>query len=140
MAARTGDAGRGWRSLATSASTVQGIDVASLQHSGGASINWAAVAAADYKFAFIKVSEGSYYANPYYAGDGAGARGAGMFVAPYAFAIPNYSGGALRLITPLITPTTRRTAARCRSSSTSNRTRTRPRTTPTTATDLRQRS
>jgi GH25 family lysozyme M1 (1,4-beta-N-acetylmuramidase) len=83
-------------SLATAASTVQGIDVSSIQ---GANINWSStngVASAGYKFAFIKVSEGSYYVDPYYAKDVAGAEAAGMFAAPYAFAIPNYSGGALQ--------------------------------------------
>ncbi len=82
--------------LSSAASTVQGIDVASVQHPGGAAINWGDVAAAGYRFAFIKVSEGSYYVNPYYASDAAGAQAAGMFAAPYAFAIPNYSGGALQ--------------------------------------------
>lgn len=75
--------------------TVQGIDVASFQHAGGPII-WSDVAAAQYKFAFIKVSEGSYYTNPYYASDATGAQGVGLFTAPYAFAIPNYSGGALQ--------------------------------------------
>jgi GH25 family lysozyme M1 (1,4-beta-N-acetylmuramidase) len=83
-------------SLPAAASTLQGIDVASFQHPGGAPIGWSAVAAAGYKFAFIKVTEGSYYGNPYYAADAAGAQAAGMLVAPYAFAIPNYSGGALQ--------------------------------------------
>ncbi len=82
--------------LSSAASTVEGIDVASFQHLNGAAIDWAQVAAAQYKFAFIKVSEGSYYANPYYAADATGAKSAGMFAAPYAFAIPNYSGGALQ--------------------------------------------
>src|ERR1700735_4842765 len=82
--------------LASSASTVEGIDVASLQHPDAAAINWSRVAQAQYKFAFIKVSEGSYYANPYYRSDTSGAEDAGLFVAPYAFAIPNYSGGALQ--------------------------------------------
>ena len=82
--------------LASSASTVEGIDVASLQHPNGAAINWTQVSQAQYKFAFIKVTEGSYYTNPYYRSDASGAEGAGLFVAPYAFAIPNYSGGALQ--------------------------------------------
>jgi GH25 family lysozyme M1 (1,4-beta-N-acetylmuramidase) len=85
--------------LAASESTpsaVEGIDVASHQHPNGDAINWTDVASAGYKFAFIKVSEGSYYTNPYYAGDASGATSAGMFVAPYTFAIPNYSGGALQ--------------------------------------------
>jgi len=83
-------------SAATASTTVQGIDVASFQHPGGDAINWSDVAQAGYKFAFIKASEGSYYVNPYYASDAADAQAADMFVAPYAFAIPNYSGGALQ--------------------------------------------
>jgi GH25 family lysozyme M1 (1,4-beta-N-acetylmuramidase) len=82
--------------LPSAASTVAGIDVASAQHPSAAAINWSQVAAAQYKFAFIKVTEGSYYANPYYAADASGAKSAGMLTAPYAFAIPNYSGGALQ--------------------------------------------
>jgi GH25 family lysozyme M1 (1,4-beta-N-acetylmuramidase) len=82
--------------LPSAASTVEGIDVASFQHPSGAAINWTSVAQAGYKFAFIKVTEGSYYANPYYAADASGAKTAGMLTAPYAFAIPNYSGGALQ--------------------------------------------
>jgi GH25 family lysozyme M1 (1,4-beta-N-acetylmuramidase) len=80
---------------ATIASTVQGIDVASIQHDSG-SINWGQVYSGGYKFAFIKATEGSYYANPYYGSDAAAAKGAGLIVAPYAFAIPNYTGGALQ--------------------------------------------
>ncbi len=82
--------------MASAAPSVEGIDVASFQHPNGAAINWTQVAGARYKFAFIKVSEGSYYTNPYYSGDAGAATSAGMFVAPYAFAIPNYSGGALQ--------------------------------------------
>jgi GH25 family lysozyme M1 (1,4-beta-N-acetylmuramidase) len=81
--------------VATTASAVEGIDVSSAQHLDG-TINWSDVANAGYKFAFIKASEGSYYVNPYYQSDLAGAQAAGMFAAPYAFAIPNYSGGALQ--------------------------------------------
>jgi GH25 family lysozyme M1 (1,4-beta-N-acetylmuramidase) len=83
-------------SVSAAASNVQGIDVSSAQHTNGAAIDWSDVAGAGYKFAFIKASEGSYYVNPYYASDNAQAQAAGMFVAPYAFAIPNYSGGALQ--------------------------------------------
>jgi GH25 family lysozyme M1 (1,4-beta-N-acetylmuramidase) len=81
--------------LPSVASTVEGIDVASFQHANGP-INWSQVAQAGYKFAFIKATEGSYYVNPYYASDASAAKGAGMLAAPYAFAIPNYSGGALQ--------------------------------------------
>ena len=72
----------------------RGIDVAGYQHPHGAAINWAKVARAGYKFAFIKSSEGSYYTNPYYATDLAHAKAAGLYVTGYAFAVPNVSGGA----------------------------------------------
>jgi lysozyme len=75
---------------------VLGIDVASGQHAGGASIDWAQVAAAGYRFAFIKATEGSYYANPYFASDVAAAQAAGLLVAPYHFANPSYSSGRLQ--------------------------------------------
>ncbi|MGO8956296.1 MAG: GH25 family lysozyme [Streptosporangiaceae bacterium] len=92
----TGASAAGAAGPGTLASAVQGIDVASAQHSNGASINWNEVAGAGYKFAFIKATEGAYYANPYYAGDAAGAEAADLVVAPYHFAIPNYSGGAFQ--------------------------------------------
>lgn len=75
---------------------VRGIDVSSQQHAGGAGIGWARVAGAGYKFAFVKATEGSYFVNPFYAGDVAGARRAGLLTAAYAFAIPNDSGPALQ--------------------------------------------
>ncbi len=87
--------GPGPGGTATIASTVQGIDVASIQHDSG-SINWGQVYTDGYKFAFIKATEGSYYVNPYYGSDAAAAKAAGLIVAPYAFAIPNYTGGALQ--------------------------------------------
>jgi GH25 family lysozyme M1 (1,4-beta-N-acetylmuramidase) len=78
----------------SSAHLVQGVDVADHQHPHGKAINWRQVARDGYKFAFIKVSEGSYYKNPYYRSDAARARAAGLYVAPYIFGIPNYSHGA----------------------------------------------
>ena len=66
----------------------QGIDVSSLQHPHNAVINWPDVAAAGNTFAAIKVSEGTYYVNPYYASDAGQAAEAGLFVMPYAFANP----------------------------------------------------
>ena len=71
-----------------------GVDVADYQHPHGAAINWPRVAAAGYKFAFIKATEGDYYSNPYYAADLAQAKAAGLNVAGYHFAVPNVSGGA----------------------------------------------
>ena len=70
-----------------------GVDVADYQHPHGAAIDWSQVAGAGYKFAFIKATEGDYYANPYYASDLAQAKAAGLYVTGYHFAIPNVSGG-----------------------------------------------
>ena len=76
------------------AAEVQGIDVASHQHPGGAAINWSQVAGAGYKFAGIKVTEGNYYWNDdYYPGDRAAASAAGLYTFAYHFAIPNVSNG-----------------------------------------------
>ena len=71
-----------------------GVDVADYQHPHGAPIDWPQVAAAGYKFAFVKATEGDYYANPYYASDLAQAKAAGLYATGYHFAIPNVSGGA----------------------------------------------
>jgi len=76
--------------------SVLGIDVASGQHAGGASIDWSKVAAAHYRFAFIKTTEGSYYVNPYFSSDLAGAKAAGLMVAAYHFANPSDSSGTLQ--------------------------------------------
>jgi GH25 family lysozyme M1 (1,4-beta-N-acetylmuramidase) len=73
-----------------------GVDVASGQHAGGAAIDWPQVAAAGYRFAFIKATEGSYYTNPYYATDVAAAKAAGLLVAGYHFANPAYSNGTFQ--------------------------------------------
>jgi GH25 family lysozyme M1 (1,4-beta-N-acetylmuramidase) len=83
-------------SASQTAGLAQGIDVASFQHNGGATIDWSQVAAAGYTFAFVKSSEGSYYVNPYYASDTAAARKAGLLVAAYHFAIPNDSSATLQ--------------------------------------------
>jgi GH25 family lysozyme M1 (1,4-beta-N-acetylmuramidase) len=71
-----------------------GVDVADYQHPNGAAIDWAQVAAAGYKFAFVKATEGDYYANPYYASDLVQAKAAGLYATGYHFAIPNVSDGA----------------------------------------------
>lgn len=74
----------------------QGIDVSSLNHPDGAPIGWTKVAAAGHRFAFVKATEGSYYANPYYTSDVAAARKVGVFTAAYHFAIPNDSSAILQ--------------------------------------------
>jgi GH25 family lysozyme M1 (1,4-beta-N-acetylmuramidase) len=70
------------------AKNVFGIDVASYQHPNGAGINWSAVKAGGASFAFVKVSEGSTYTNPYAAGDIAAARASGLRASGYHFARP----------------------------------------------------
>ena len=74
--------------------SVRGIDVAAFQHPRGVAINWSAVAAAGYKFAAVKATEGNYYVNPWAAKDLTAAQKAGLYVTAYHFAIPNASGGA----------------------------------------------
>ncbi|HEY2550293.1 MAG TPA: ricin-type beta-trefoil lectin domain protein [Streptosporangiaceae bacterium] len=68
---------------------LQGVDVASFQHPGNAAIDWSQVAASGIQFAFVKATEGDYYANPFAAADLADAKAAGLSVLAYAFAIPN---------------------------------------------------
>lgn len=70
------------------AKNVFGIDVASYQHPNGAAINWASVRASGAAFAFVKMSEGSGYLNPYASSDLNGARAAGMRASAYHFARP----------------------------------------------------
>ncbi|MBV9382158.1 MAG: hypothetical protein JOY82_01075 [Streptosporangiaceae bacterium] len=74
--------------------SVRGVDVASYQHPGGEAIDWRQVAAAGYKFASVKATEGTYYINPYAAADVVAARRWGMYMTYYAFAIPNEGSGA----------------------------------------------
>lgn len=96
LAGRTGAQAAATAKAAAPAGEALGVDVSSFNHPGGAPITWANVAAAGYKFAFIKATEGSYYENPYYASDAAAARAAGLFTAAYHFAIPNNSSGTLQ--------------------------------------------
>jgi GH25 family lysozyme M1 (1,4-beta-N-acetylmuramidase) len=72
---------------------IRGIDVSSYQHMGH-TINWRLLAREGIKFVAIKVSEGTYYTNPYYAGDARAAAAAGLSVVPYVFANPRRSPGA----------------------------------------------
>lgn len=69
---------------ASAATMLNGIDVASFQDP----VNWTDVAAAGYRFAAVKVSEGGTYINPGYLTDAAGAVSNGLYVAPYHFANP----------------------------------------------------
>ena len=73
---------------ATAAGGLKGPDVSSWQHPDGKAINWGKVADAGSRFAIVKATEGASYANPYYPGDVAGARVAGLINGAYAFARP----------------------------------------------------
>ncbi|MBM0225851.1 GH25 family lysozyme [Micromonospora sp. ATA51] len=68
--------------------TIRGIDVSSHDHNLGP-IDWPAVAANGYKFAYIKATEGRTYLNPYFAEDYRGAKAAGLLVGAYHFARPD---------------------------------------------------
>jgi GH25 family lysozyme M1 (1,4-beta-N-acetylmuramidase) len=85
---------RGGAAAAAAGPSVRGIDVAAFQHPNHVRINWSAVAAAGYKFAAVKATEGNYYVNPWAATDLTAAKKAGLYVTAYHFAIPNVSGGA----------------------------------------------
>jgi GH25 family lysozyme M1 (1,4-beta-N-acetylmuramidase) len=85
-------AATGMASRSKLAGALQGVDVASFQHPGGASINWPQVAAAGIQFAGVKATEGAYYRNPYALTDLAQAKAAGLSVVAYAFAVPNGNG------------------------------------------------
>jgi lysozyme len=67
---------------------IWGPDVSNWQHPYGQAINWRAVRAQGASFAFVKVSEGSNYVNPYAATDLRNARAAGLYVAGYHFGRP----------------------------------------------------
>ncbi len=73
---------------AHAASAITGPDVASWQHPNDASIGWKKVAADGHSFAIVKATENDTYTNPYYGGDVAGARSAGLAAGAYHFARP----------------------------------------------------
>jgi GH25 family lysozyme M1 (1,4-beta-N-acetylmuramidase) len=72
---------------------VRGVDISAFQHVG-ATIDWRLLAREGIRFVAIKVSESTYYVNPYYPSDARAAAAAGLAVMPYAFANPSRAGGA----------------------------------------------
>ena len=72
---------------------LHGLDISAYQHVG-APINWRVLARHSVRFVAIKVTEGTYYTNPYYRSDAREAVRAGLAVLPYVFANPGQSGGA----------------------------------------------
>ena len=67
-----------------------GHDVSSWQ----GNVNWAAVAAAGARFAFVKATEGTSYVNPYFTQQYVGAYSVGLVRGAYHFALPDRSTGA----------------------------------------------
>ncbi len=89
-------------SQSTMATALQGVDVASLQHTS-ASIDWSQVATAGgIQFAAVKATEGAYYQNPYALTDLAGAKAAGLSTMAYAFAIPNGNSTIANSASPVV--------------------------------------
>jgi GH25 family lysozyme M1 (1,4-beta-N-acetylmuramidase) len=71
---------------------VRGLDISAYQHAG-TPINWALLVRQGVRFIAVKVSEGTYYRNPYYPSDARAAAAAGLRVMSYAFANPRRSAG-----------------------------------------------
>jgi GH25 family lysozyme M1 (1,4-beta-N-acetylmuramidase) len=68
-----------------SAYSVGGIDVSAYQPN----VNWASVAAAGARFAYIKATEGTSYLNQYFPDQYHGAKNHGLFAGAYAFGRPD---------------------------------------------------
>ncbi|HET6816316.1 MAG TPA: GH25 family lysozyme [Mycobacteriales bacterium] len=81
-------------SASAAAASVSGPDIASYQHPNGAAISWSSVYASGQRFVFVKATEGGNYRNPYFAGDWAGSRAAGLLHGAYHFARPNARSGS----------------------------------------------
>jgi GH25 family lysozyme M1 (1,4-beta-N-acetylmuramidase) len=75
------------------AQPVRGLDISSYQHRR-MPIDWPLLARDGIRFVAVKVSEGTYYRNPYYSSDVQAAAAAGLAVLPYVFANPARAGGA----------------------------------------------
>lgn len=67
---------------------LDGVDVASHQHPGGAAIDWRQLAASGQKFAFVKATEGTGYTNPYFSTDSQKAKEADIMPGSYHYAKP----------------------------------------------------
>lgn len=68
------------------AEPINGPDVASWQHPGGAPIDWFAVRASGHEFAMVKATEGLNYINPFFVQDVVGMRAAGLARGAYHYA------------------------------------------------------
>jgi GH25 family lysozyme M1 (1,4-beta-N-acetylmuramidase) len=73
-------------------SALRGLDISSFQHTGPP-INWRLLAEQGIRFVAVKVSEGTYYVNPYYRSDARAAAAAGLALLSYVFANPSRASG-----------------------------------------------
>jgi GH25 family lysozyme M1 (1,4-beta-N-acetylmuramidase) len=74
------------------AGATSGMDVSGYQ----GNVNWAAAAANGAKFAYVKATEGTYYANPYFSQQFSGSRNVGIIRGAYHFARPDTTTGAVQ--------------------------------------------
>src|SRR6201996_315044 len=71
---------------------LRGLDVSAFQHTRSP-IDWRLLAAQGIRFVAVKVSEGTYYVNPYYRSDAQAAAAAGLALLSYVFANPSRASG-----------------------------------------------
>lgn len=69
---------------------ITGPDVSSFQHPNGVRIDWWKVKHNDRAFAIVKTTESTWYVNPWFGRDYAGAYSAGLVRGSYHFARPGY--------------------------------------------------
>lgn len=65
--------------------SITGVDVSSWQHEDGQPINWDAVYEDGYRFAVVKVTQGTSYVNPWVARDLSDASAAGLLLGAYHY-------------------------------------------------------
>lgn len=73
---------------------ITGPDVSGWQHPSGAAIDWSRVAGNGQSFTFIKATESTTYANPYFSADWSGSGSAGLMHGAYHFARPSTAAGS----------------------------------------------
>lgn len=71
---------------------VRGVDISAFQHVGKP-INWRLLAAEGIRFVGIKLTESTYYTNPFYKSDARAASAVGLAVLPYVFGNPAAANG-----------------------------------------------
>lgn len=90
VAKHEGDARLAEAAVTPLVTRLPGLDVSGYQ----GNVNWSSVKANGARFAYVKATEGTDYANPYFGQQYDGAYGAGMVRGAYHFALPDKSDGA----------------------------------------------